>query len=301
MAISMVRKPSETPNITNIDDIIPFRYAYGNQNGYVIGRGAEVSHTVNGNQFTVNSGRLVIQGVESDIDANGITLTIDSVSETRYYVVYYEVNLATNTANIKLSDYDTAGYPTIDVGDDLTANSSGIARLPLYRFTATSGVISNIEKLVKLIKYVKDIEVENAKSVNGVELKKENNILKDGEEIISRTKLLFDSDTGVIKCTLDESIEDKTLEIYYGLPTGQTSIRFKVYSSAGSMIFYGIGYGGNSKLFLYHNLRATSSGNTVTNTNVIQIAMIGFDFETGEETIYDESIFKIYKVYEIIE
>ena len=153
MAISMVRKPSETPNITNIDDIIPFRYAYGNQNGYVIGRGAEVSHTVNGNQFTINSGRLVIQGVESDIDANGITLTIDSVSETRYYVVYYEVNLATNTANIKLSNYDTAGYPTIDAGDDLTVNSSGIARMPLFRFTATNGTIGNVEKLVNAIEY----------------------------------------------------------------------------------------------------------------------------------------------------
>ena len=153
MAISMVRKPSETPNMNNIDDIIPFRYAYGNQNGYVIGRGAEVSHTVNGNQFTINSGRVVIQGVESDIDANGVTLTIDSVSETRYYVVYYEINLANNTANIKLSNYSTTGYPTIDAGDDLTANSSGIARLPLYRFTAKSGVIRGVEKVVIAIEY----------------------------------------------------------------------------------------------------------------------------------------------------
>lgn len=152
MAISMVRKPSETPNITNIDDIIPFRYAYGNQSGYVISRGAEVSHTVNGNQFTVNSGRLVIQGVESDIDANGITLTIDSVSETRYYAVYHEINLATNTSNIKV-EFDTATYPNITEGDDLTANSSGIARLVLYNFIAQNGVISGVEKLVNAIEY----------------------------------------------------------------------------------------------------------------------------------------------------
>lgn len=152
MAISMVRKPSETPNITNIDDIIPFRYAYGNQSGYVISRGAEVSHTVNGNQFTVNSGRLVIQGVESDIDSNGITLTIDSVSETRYYAVYHEINLATNTSNIKV-EFDTATYPNITEGDDLTANSSGIARLVLYNFIAQSGVISGVSKVVKAIDY----------------------------------------------------------------------------------------------------------------------------------------------------
>lgn len=152
MAISMVRKPSETPNITNIDDIIPFRYAYGNQSGYVISRGAEVSHTVNGNQFTVNSGRLVIQGVESDIDANGITLTIDSVSETRYYAVYHEINLATNTSNVKV-EFDTATYPNITQGDDLTANSSGIARLVLYNFIAQNGVISGVNKVVKAIDY----------------------------------------------------------------------------------------------------------------------------------------------------
>ena len=152
MAISMVRKPSETPNITNIDDIIPFRYAYGNQSGYVISRGAEVSHTVNGNQFTVNSGRLVIQGVESDIDSNGITLTIDSVSETRYYAVYHEINLATNTSNIKV-EFDTATYPNITEGDDLTANSSGIARLVLYNFIAQNGVISGVNKVVKAIDY----------------------------------------------------------------------------------------------------------------------------------------------------
>ena len=196
MAISMVRKPSETPNITNIDDIIPFRYAYGNQNGYVIGRGTELSHKVNGNQFTINSGRVVIQGVESDIDANGVTLTIDSVSETRYYVIYYEVNLATNTANIKLSNYSTTGYPTIDAGDDLTVNSTGIARLPLYRFTAKSGVISGVEKVVNAIKYTENIKIKNATQadnatnatkVQGVDLSS-NTSAQFGEYTIQKTK-----------------------------------------------------------------------------------------------------------------
>lgn len=153
MGIRMVRQPSETPNVTNIDDIIPFRYAYGDQDGYVIGKGTEISYTIDGNTFRINSGRVVLQGVETDIDANGVSFTIDNASETRYFVVYYEVNLATQTTAIKLSTYSTSGYPTIDVGDDLTANSSGIARLPLYRFTATSGVISNVTKVSKAIEY----------------------------------------------------------------------------------------------------------------------------------------------------
>ena len=153
MGIRMVRQPSQTPNVTNIDDIIPFRYAYGDQDGYVIGKGNEISHTIDGSTFRINSGRIVLQGVETDIDANGVSFTIDNASETRYFVVYYEVNLATQTTSIKLSSYDTMGYPNIDLGDDLTANSSGIARLPLYRFTATSGVISNVTKVAKAIEY----------------------------------------------------------------------------------------------------------------------------------------------------
>ena len=93
MAHKMVRQPSETPNINNIDDIVPFRYAYGNQDGYVLNKGNELSYTINGNQFRINSGRVVLQGVEDDIDANGVNFTIDNISGTRYYVVYYKVNL----------------------------------------------------------------------------------------------------------------------------------------------------------------------------------------------------------------
>ena len=165
MAIKMVREPSETPNINNIDDIVPMRYAYGNQDGYVIGKGTEISNTVNGLNFTVNSGRLVLQGVECDIDASGVTITIDNIATTRYYVVYLQVNLGLNSAQI-LSTCDTATYPTIDAGDDLTENTTGIARLPLYRFIATSGVISNVNKVVESIKYIKDVKVNNSENSN---------------------------------------------------------------------------------------------------------------------------------------
>lgn len=152
MAISMVRKPSETPNINNISDIIPFRYAYGGQNGYVKDKGRELDYTALGTQFTIGSGRVVLDGVESDIDSDGVIINIDSVSETRYYVVYYNVNLATNTSTI-MSEYATGTYPTIEKGDDLTESPEGGANLVLYRFTATSGIISNVEKVVNAIEY----------------------------------------------------------------------------------------------------------------------------------------------------
>lgn len=152
MAIEMVRIPSETPNISNTDDFVGLRYAYGNQSGYVINKGNECSHTINGSNFKINSGRLVLQGVECDIDANGAEITIDNVATKRYYTVYLQVNLATNETKI-LSIFDTAVYPTIESGDDLTQITTGTAKMELYHFDATSGVISNVQKIVSKIEY----------------------------------------------------------------------------------------------------------------------------------------------------
>ena len=200
MAIKMVREPSETPNINNIDDIIPMRYAYGGQNGYVIGKGTEISNTVNGLNFTVNSGRLVLQGVECDIDATGVTITIDNIATKRYYTVYLEVNLGLNTATIK-DEYDTATYPTIDDGDDLTENTTGVARLPLYQFTATSGIIGEVNKVAESVKYVnqdfiKNVKVNDASKVNNLEIKQdENRVLKIGDIIIPQLEILYDGNT----------------------------------------------------------------------------------------------------------
>lgn len=227
MAIKMVREPSETPNINNIDDIVPMRYAYGNQNGYVIGKGNEISNTVNGLNFTVNSGRLVLQGVECDIDAVGVTIAIDNIATKRYYVIYLEVNLGLNSATIK-SEYDTATYPSIDVGDDLTENTTGVARLPLYRFTATSGIISDVNKVVESIKYINSsITVDNSKKINNLEIRRdENNILKIDDVIIPQKKLIFNQILqgqayGDVVGTLLETVNvNDIIEIYFGKGTG---------------------------------------------------------------------------------
>ena len=155
MAVKMLRKPSETPNITNIDDIIAMRYAYGNQNGYVKGKGTELSYEINGLNFTINSGRLVIQGVEVDIDANGITLEIDNVSNLRYFIVYAKVDLGLNNVEI-VATHNSLGYPVLPTSQDLTQYTNGIAYLELYRFTTTGASISNVIKVVNYIEYYKD-------------------------------------------------------------------------------------------------------------------------------------------------
>ena len=152
MAIEMVRVPSATPNISNTDDFVGLRYAYGNQNGYVINKGLECSFTPLSVKFRINSGRLVLQGVEVDIDANGVEVAIDNVANTQYHTVYLKVDLSTNEAKI-LTMSDTSTYPTIESGDDLTQNTTGIAKMELYHFDATSGVISNVQKVVQRIDY----------------------------------------------------------------------------------------------------------------------------------------------------
>lgn len=186
MAIYMVRQPSGTPNINNVDDFVPFRYAYGDQNGYVEGKGSEFSYTINGNIFRINSGRAVIQGVEVDIDANGYEIIVDNISSKRYHTVYLEVNLALMSVSIKELT-DGAGFPFIEESDDLTANSSGIARLILYGFESYEGVISGVKKGIKELSYTKNIkiyncyEADNAKNINNIEIIKDNDkILIDG-------------------------------------------------------------------------------------------------------------------------
>lgn len=152
MAVKMVREPSEIPSISNVDDFVGLRYAYGNQDGFVINKLNECSYKVIGNTFKVNSGRLVLQGVETDIDANGSSIIIDSIATKRFYSVYLEVNLERMTSLIK-SSYDTAGYPTIEKGDDLTKVTNGIAKMLLYTFDATNGIITNVQKKINAIAY----------------------------------------------------------------------------------------------------------------------------------------------------
>lgn len=260
MGIRMVRQPSETPNVTNIDDIIPFRYAYGNQDGYVIGKGNEISHTIDGSTFRINSGRIVLQGVETDIDANGVSFTIDNASETRYFVVYYEVNLATQTTSIKLSNYDTAGYPNIELGDDLTANSSGIARLPLYRFTATSGVVSNVTKTAKAIEYITDWVINNFQTEEKTQF---------GEYVFSKMKLLTNnsfswsqtSDGGVYKTLFTDTKSILGRKFYIKTTYYNGILDFTNVSSF--ELSQGINFNTNLKLIGWNDILFMADGNSI--------------------------------------
>ena len=150
MGLRLIRENSNTPNVTNMDDVRMVRYAYGGYNGFVKGKGRELACEANGNTLTVNSGVMVIHGWEVEVDSNGWNMQVSlNDATTRYYTIYCEVNLTLNAqASIK-SVMDTARYVKISEGDDLTQNTNGIARIELCRFTARSGIITAVTKTIQ--------------------------------------------------------------------------------------------------------------------------------------------------------
>lgn len=152
MGVRFIRKPSETPNINNSDDARIFRYALGGQNGFIKDYGSELDYTIDGSTFIINKGIAVLQGYEIEVDSSGWSVYVGTSPTKHYFVVYCEINLAAQTAEIK-SVTDIGRYPSISIGDDLTSNTDGIARMELYRFTAESGLVSSVVKLIKPIGY----------------------------------------------------------------------------------------------------------------------------------------------------
>ena len=229
MSIRLIRQDSQTPNVTNHDDARMVRYAYGGFDGFVKDRGSEIDYAIDGTSFVVQSGVLVLQGWEVEIDANGAAISVPpNVSTTQYFSVYLEVNCGTDTAAIK-STYRSGTYPDIPASDDLTANTVGTARLLLYRFTATNGVISNVKKAVQGIEYslynineLRDglqngtIIPANAKSVNALEIKRdENGVLRIGDTIIPQRKLLWRGDL-----TIETGDSNKSISLSDNLING---------------------------------------------------------------------------------
>lgn len=152
MGYRFIRQPSDAPTVSNRDDARLFRYALGDYNGYIKNYRSELSYTINGLDFTINSGVVVLQGYETEIDSSGATINLIYSPTRHYYVVYYEVNLATQTTKID-SVYDTVGDPTLTHTEDLTANTDGISQMELYRFYVQSGVVYSVSKIVQPIGY----------------------------------------------------------------------------------------------------------------------------------------------------
>lgn len=153
MSVTLVRKESDTPNITNADDIRGFRYGGLGVNGVVKGYLNECQATVSTNSLQIGSGEIILDGWQVDLDASGATIIASNISGLQYYTVYLEVDLSISdnkTATIKAT-MDSYSYPTIDKGDDISVVDTGIGRLPLYTFDANGGTISNVQQVFEIL------------------------------------------------------------------------------------------------------------------------------------------------------
>lgn len=199
MALRLVRKSSETPNITNKDDTKMIRYAYGGYNGFVENYGSEIaSVTPSANGiFKIGSGRIVLQGWEVDIDDSGWELVYDNITGTRYYSIYLEISIETETVSVK-SSYNTGAYPEINVGDDLTEFPNGTARLLLWQVQANGKTVVQANKVVQKINYAKDAiaDIETKIKETKNEIEKEITALKEqGKKTIT---FAWDSENGYL-------------------------------------------------------------------------------------------------------
>ncbi len=213
MGIKIVREPSETPNINNTDDFVPFRYAYGNQDGYVIGKGNEVNiEQVDTKSVLIKSGRFVVQGVEVDIDANGIPVDFDDVPQNSdvFVTVYAEVSLATNSVSVQ-KVFDTVDYPVVDKGDDLTHITNGTGNIEIAHIKLSNGSILNTDKTINPIQYSLNIT------------KDRNGVLRLGDKIIPQETLLWEAadpadedgysiTSGIEEIPYTDSFRNKTLK-----------------------------------------------------------------------------------------
>lgn len=222
MAINLVRKPSEIPNINNYDDYRMFRYATGGYNGVIEKYGNECDYEINGNTFKIKSGEIVIDGVQSKIDASGVGITVDNVTGTEYYTVYCEVNLSlidNQKSEIKATK-STVNYPVIEKGDDLTENTSGVAKLPLYTLDVTNGVISNVVKKFNLINFLEEILtgfVEKSDFSNANSQTKFNNLIVEKKLPLISTKYSATTHDIYVTIPLSENINvGDVIELWVG-------------------------------------------------------------------------------------
>lgn len=157
MSLRIIRESSNTPNVTNKDDIRMVRYAYGGYSGIVQNFKSEIAATVDSGVFHIGEGKIVIQGWEIDIEDGGWSFDVSNVYGTQYHAVYLELNAETETAQIK-STFLSGSIPSVSQGDDLTAAPNGTARIVLYSFKVSNTTISEVQQVAIKIPYLFDID-----------------------------------------------------------------------------------------------------------------------------------------------
>lgn len=160
MSLRLVRQSSDTPNISNHDDTCMVRYAYGGYNGIVKNFGAEITASIDttNRTITLHRGRVVLYGWEVDIDTEILTIP-SSVDALRYDFLYLEINLLQESTELKIVR-SAENVEPLSIGDDLTTNPSGIARIALYSWHINGAAVSNLTRIAPMIRRLSEIYEE---------------------------------------------------------------------------------------------------------------------------------------------
>ena len=258
MALRLVRQTSETPNITNKDDTIMTRYAYGGYNGVVKAFGNELDYNSSAGSFRVLDGRIVLDGWEVDVDGAGWLLNLSTVTGIQYHSVYLEINVLTETATIT-STYLTGVYPEIEKGDDLTATPNGTARLLLYNLKVQNGTITEIVKRFEIVPYLAQrvIDTQNDLSELKTNLKNGNVSVKVAEYASNDTS----------KGTIEDRLTNPkfNIEKIFGSTSGDALIS----SNSTINLFSGFKFS-DFDILVFHTKR---QGSAITQSNTIYLPL----------------------------
>lgn len=176
MAVTLIRASDGIGLIQNSDDARMMRYAVNDRDGIVKGFGNELAVKFEGNSCIIQNGEFVINGWQVAISGIGESIPMQ-INGTYFYKIYIEIDLRVldnQTAAVKAMYSLTDINPTIDDGDDLTANPTGVARRLLHYIKVVNGkgqVLKSADKLEydyasvpyvdAQIRAVKNIEYDN--------------------------------------------------------------------------------------------------------------------------------------------
>lgn len=168
MAVNLIRKNSDTPNIRNYDDARLFRYINQGKSGIIKDYGDELEITQGANNVVhIASGEIVHQGWQVEITSAGFDIQLEGRDTREYYTIYLEINLSIASqqkAEIKYLK-GSESYPTIDTGDDLTTTPTGTSRLLIAQVLLQNNAITITPKLEVIPYYpTYSLEAEYASS-----------------------------------------------------------------------------------------------------------------------------------------
>lgn len=155
--INLIRKNGQT-NVTAFQDVVLFDYALGGQNGVLKNVGNELAlEAVTARQVRIKDGMAAIQGYQWEIESGSYETvelnTPPTGSTVVYYYLFAQIDLrdATNQKLTLVLQTAAAAFTNFPAGEDLKANPSGVAMLPLYTFEQTTSGVRNISRKCDLL------------------------------------------------------------------------------------------------------------------------------------------------------